>query len=158
VTSVEFAVPQANVRVLPPPPTRGRSTGRSWLPVAATGAALAAACAYVAAVDPNTSTLFPQCPLHAATGLDCPGCGATRATHALLHGDLTGALDHNALFVLALPLILLAMVNWFLRAAGRDVRPIRWSNWMTWVALVAVLGFFLVRNLPGFSYLRAGVS
>ncbi|HVL65207.1 MAG TPA: DUF2752 domain-containing protein, partial [Actinomycetota bacterium] len=28
------------------------------------------------------------CPLKATTGIDCPLCGATRATFALLRGDV----------------------------------------------------------------------
>ena len=34
---------------------------------------------------------FFACPLRAATGLPCPGCGATHAFVLLAHGDLTGA-------------------------------------------------------------------
>ena len=50
-----------------------------------TAGLLAAAGLYL--VNPNT-THVPLCPLHAVTGLWCPLCGATRASYALVHGQL----------------------------------------------------------------------
>jgi hypothetical protein len=47
--------------------------------------------------DPSTAGIFPVCPLLAVTGFACPGCGMTRGLHALLHGDVVGALDYNLL-------------------------------------------------------------
>jgi hypothetical protein len=38
---------------------------------------------------------YPQCPIHQYFHLDCPGCGATRALAALLHGHLLEALRLN---------------------------------------------------------------
>lgn len=46
---------------------------------------------------------MPQCPVHMLTGLQCPGCGAQRLIHALLHGDIVGAWHANAFLLLALP-------------------------------------------------------
>jgi hypothetical protein len=37
------------------------------------------------------------CPLKAMTGLPCPGCGMTRATVALLHGDLATSFHFHPL-------------------------------------------------------------
>ena len=37
------------------------------------------------------------CTFHRMTGLDCPGCGATRATHELLHGRIVAAWRRDAL-------------------------------------------------------------
>ena len=72
--------------------------------------AAAAGCAYVAVADPNsTASWYPQCPFKALTGLDCPGCGVTRALHALLTGHPLRALDHNALVAVA---VVLGLV-WF---------------------------------------------
>jgi hypothetical protein len=37
-----------------------------------------------------------HCPVNSALGLDCPGCGLTRAALALLQGDLGSALSLHA--------------------------------------------------------------
>ena len=58
--------------------------------------------------DPNApGSLLPPCPFATLTGLFCPGCGATRALHALLHLDVAGAFAMNPLLVLCLPLLAL---------------------------------------------------
>jgi hypothetical protein len=60
---------------------------------------------------PAQYPFYPSCPFFACTGLLCPGCGATRALAALLHGHLHEALQWNALFVLVIvPLALVYSV------------------------------------------------
>src|SRR5436190_16352264 len=49
--------------------------------------------------DPAGHGFYPVCAFHQVTGLLCPGCGATRALHQILHGHLTDALRLNAFFV-----------------------------------------------------------
>ena len=39
--------------------------------------------------------LIPNCFFHAFTGYYCPGCGGTRATFALLHGDILKSLFYH---------------------------------------------------------------
>ena len=79
--------------------------------------------------DPNAAgSPFPPCMFHAFTGLYCIGCGLTRALHALVHGDLAGALAMNPLGVLMLPLMDVAM------------EPKLWL----WV----LPGYWVARNLP----------
>lgn len=55
------------------------------------------------ACDPSSSSLLPRCTFLSLTGYKCPGCGSQRALHALLHGDLVGALGYNAMLVMAVP-------------------------------------------------------
>jgi hypothetical protein len=106
--------------------------------------------AVVGLVDPSRHTVTPPCPLRTMTGLDCPLCGATRATHALLQGHLVKALDFNALYVLALPIVAVLAAWWLLRGhlpAFTERPAVRWT-----VIAVAVL-FAVARNLPAFSVL-----
>jgi hypothetical protein len=104
---------------------------------------------------PGGVDLVPPCPLHALTGLDCPLCGATRATRALLlHGDIRHALDLNALYVVALPVIALVLVLWLLRGRVPSLLGNRRATAI--LGMTAVL-FGVARNLPfaPFRYLRA---
>jgi hypothetical protein len=90
----------------------------------AVGALTLCSLAYVGLVDPNQPGHYPLCPTKALTGLDCPGCGGLRATHALVTGDVVGALDHNALVVLViLPLAVAAWVAWLVRCWREPMEP-----------------------------------
>ena len=102
-------------------------------------------------VNPNT-THVPLCPLHAATGLCCPLCGATRAAYALLHGDLGTALHDNLLLVAVLPLVLVAW--WRRPGQGQDPDhgPLLPRPVFRTVLMLAVV-FAVLRNLPVGSWL-----
>lgn len=117
----------------------------------ATGGALAAAAVGVAVFDPSSpNSRFPPCAFHLVTGLWCPGCGLTRGTHALLRGDLLGALSVNVFTPLVLVAIVAAWGTWTLRSFGRQVRnPVhRLPRWAGPALLVAFVVFGIVRNLP----------
>lgn len=96
-------------------------------------------------VDPRTARFAPVCPLHAATGLHCPGCGTGRALHALVHGDLGRAIRLNVLTVVAIPVFLVLAARAALRPREALPPPPLWLQ----LALFALLAaFFLARNLP----------
>jgi hypothetical protein len=100
-------------------------------------------------VDPGELQL-PLCGMYRMTGLHCPGCGATRATHALLHARLGEAMHQNVLFVLCLPVAGYAAISeWRRRRTGRPL-PGDLSRRSTLFVLIAVLAivFFVLRNLP----------
>ncbi|QPL04500.1 MULTISPECIES: DUF2752 domain-containing protein [Actinomyces] len=88
------------------------------------------------------------CPVHRLTGFWCPLCGGTRATRALLHGDLLTAVGYNPVAPVVLALAAAVAVRWVLsRRAGRE-RPILTGREM--VALFCLAGAFgVARNLPG---------
>jgi hypothetical protein len=139
----------------PPAPPR-TPNWRGGLQPLGLAAIATAGCAYTLLVNPNRSSAYPQCPLHALTGYDCPGCGLTRSVYALLHGEIGRAIDHNVLVVLLLPLAVLGFATWTARRLGYRTPDLpRWRPWMTVAAAVIVFGFMIVRNLPGFEYLRA---
>jgi Protein of unknown function (DUF2752) len=68
--------------------------------------ALLAGLAVVYKFPPTEYAFYPRCPFYATTHWLCPGCGSTRALHALLHADLQAALHYNFLFTLLAPFVL----------------------------------------------------
>ena len=114
-------------------------------------------------VDPESSSLFPKCPFHLLTGLECPGCGSQRAIHSLLNGDMRAAVHYNLLLVLAIPylglLAALEMIRHILlpvnvpekikskvsRGISKAV-AILYHGRAAWIVLTVVLLFWLLRN------------
>jgi hypothetical protein len=54
---------------------------------------------------------LPFCPLASVLGVPCPGCGLTRATLALAHGELRHALELHPLVLVLAPLFIGAMCS-----------------------------------------------
>ena len=107
--------------------------------------------------DPSSNPgYFPKCRFYEVTGLRCAGCGATRATHHLLHGNLGSAFYYNSLFVMALPVSAWFVAQHFWRRwRNRPPTPRIWRRhaWTAGVAIMLVLVFSVVRNLPGWPLL-----
>jgi hypothetical protein len=109
--------------------------------------------ALVYCFNPSTHHFYPVCEFHRLTGLNCPGCGGTRALYALLHGDLVTALRDNALAVVGLAGTGLR-AGWFAlnRLRGRrngDFFPARYLAPL----LIVMAVFGVLRNLPAFNFL-----
>ena len=106
--------------------------------------------------DPSAAgSLFPSCVFHDLTGWYCPGCGITRALHALAHFDLWRALAMNAFLVLSLPLLAAMALHGLTQRAwlpARIRRVLFDGRW--WIAALVVFG--VLRNLPGFAFLAPG--
>ena len=114
----------------------------------------AAALALVMLSSRHPSGWVPECPTHAYLGVVCPGCGSTRATHFLLNFRVMDAIAHNPLLVfVGVPLgVWYAVELVSVVARGRRLRPLIRSprvEWVAWIALGVVVGFGVVRNLPG---------
>lgn len=133
-------------------PTPARGPRRALLPLAIGASALAVAIGVQTVFDPFR-THIPLCALHQLTGLDCPGCGAIRAVHALLAGDPLLALRSNALIVTAIPLIAAGLLTWTVRRT----RGLRTDLMPSRAALLVLTGiavlFAVLRNLPVFWFL-----
>lgn len=127
------------------------------LPVVLAGALLVAAglglVAMIFLFNPSTHGFYPICMFHRLTGLNCPGCGMTRASHALLHGDFKQALKDNALFVAMLAIGTI----WGVRLAARAMRQqpvsLKIAPTALWWLLGAAILFGVLRNLPGWEWL-----
>ena len=93
---------------------------------------------------PGAHTLYPICLFQYWTHLDCPGCGSTRALYALLHGHVNEAADENVLFLLLLPVLLLAGATLYLPTLRVYWQRINQPRWFLFIILL----FWLLRNLP----------
>lgn len=91
----------------------------------------------------------PTCLLKLTTGLDCPGCGGTRALWYVLHADLPAAARHHFLFVFALPFLAYLFVAWAgNQAFGWRLPELRLSSKVIVGFMGAWLAFSVLRNLP----------
>ncbi|MFG1778359.1 DUF2752 domain-containing protein [Micromonospora sp. NPDC049051] len=120
------------------------------VPLAALGC-VAAGIGYALISDPTRSApdAAPTCLLKLTTGLDCPGCGGTRALWYVLHADLPAAARHHFLFVFALPFLAYLFVAWAGKQAfGWRLPELRISSRVIGVFLAAWLAFTILRNLP----------
>src|ERR1700690_3881863 len=80
---------------------------------------------------------YPVCVFHALTGLQCPGCGGTRAMYHLLHGDFGGAFRMNPLLFAVAPFTAVSL-RWP-RVAAHPATG--------WIAAIVVIAFWIGRNL-----------
>jgi uncharacterized protein DUF2752 len=117
------------------------------------GMAIVGAGAFVYFFNPSTNGFYPICQFHKLTGLNCPGCGMTRALYALLHGDFSLALKDNALFIFTLAALaargaLFAVKHFSCKPAGQFISPKT-----LWAFLIVAAVFTVLRNLPAFSFL-----
>ncbi len=98
--------------------------------------------------EPSGQLYYPRCLLYVATGLQCPGCGILRSTHALMNGRWGDAWRLNPLWVSLLPWMGWGVVAGILRGMGLRA----WQPWARpWaIGVVAGLGmaYAVVRNVP----------
>jgi hypothetical protein len=121
------------------------------------GAALAFAGIGAVAVlyffDPTKSHFYPVCQFYQLTGLYCPGCGATRASYQLLHGNFLMALHDNALYVISLAALAVRALWVGKQKIGRQYVRFFIPPLALWVFLAMAVVFVVLRNLPAFSFL-----
>ena len=127
---------------------------KAWklLPLLAIGLIIAAV-VFVHRNEPvGNKEYFPQCGFKNATGLDCPGCGGLRATHALTHLQLKDAFQFHPGYILSLPivgyLIFLWGREWWRR--GEMPMPLAQAEChrpLTWIAVIFI-SVGMARNIP----------
>jgi hypothetical protein len=85
-----------------------------WLAPVGVLLCVAGGVAYTLLMDPTASDAEsrPTCVMKMLTGFDCPGCGGTRAAWYLLHGNVSAAARHHAIFVFAVPFLIWMYIAW----------------------------------------------
>jgi len=103
--------------------------------------------------NPSTHGFYPVCLFHKLTGLNCPGCGGTRAAYQLLHGHLLNALRDNALFIFALAGLMVRGAWFAARKMRHQPATLGVPPKALWAFLAVAVVFSVLRNLPMFSFL-----
>jgi Protein of unknown function (DUF2752) len=136
-----------------PPKISNATSANNLFAAIVLGAVALGIAAIIFFFNPTTHGFYPVCQFHKLTGLNCPGCGATRALYALLHGNFLTALRDNALFVSGIFWLVLRG-TWFAAKKFRgqptaDFFPTK----LLWPLLFITFVFTVLRNLPAFSFL-----
>jgi len=96
---------------------------------------------------PQRFSFYPPCPIYIFFHLQCPGCGATRALAALLHGNLREALYDNALFTVTFPFVAFWSIRNYLHFL--EHKPFNWHRLpqpAIYTAILCLAAFMVVRN------------
>jgi len=122
-----------------------------WAAPAAIAACFVGAASYVWISNPTDSGAsdISTCVIKLTTGLDCPGCGGTRAFFYLMHGNIPEAARHHAMAVFAAPFLVWLYLAWTVKFVwGRTLPVPRLSAKTIGVFLAAWAIFMVARNLP----------
>jgi hypothetical protein len=85
----------------------------------------------LAAIPTDIIAMLPVwCPWRTLLGIECPGCGMTRAISAALHGNLAAAIAFNRGVVFVLTALAIAAI-----AGVHDMLPRCVSRSLAWIPL-----------------------
>ncbi len=98
--------------------------------------------------DPGVTehNLYPSSFFRELTGFYCPGCGATRALHQILHGNLKAALALNPLIVIFLPYFIYLFFNAYL-LDNRKIIDQNLNNKNLSICAIIFLMYGIIRNI-----------
>ena len=119
--------------------------------------------------SPTQYSIFPPCMAYKLTGLHCPGCGLTRATHCMLNGEFRQAVAYNLFAPILVPALAFmigsSIWRWLWsdpqapispRTLTQDVTGQRRRGWLAAAGgisiLVLFLGFWVLRNIPAYPF------
>lgn len=112
------------------------------------GAVLLLLAAYVYySYDPSHSELFPKCPFLTLTGWKCPGCGSQRALHQLMHGNIVGAFQYNAMMVCAIPAVLILLLAEWKRCRWPHFYSLVNHPWVVLAVAILAITWWIGRNI-----------
>ena len=121
--------------------------------MAVAGLILGFALYLVAQNPPTDDSYYPKCISYKFTSIHCPGCGSTRALHALLNANFEQAFAYNAVLVALLPLGLFVLLRKLWHMAW-GTRPARLPGfvWVPRILAIVFVLFWILRNIPVYPF------
>lgn len=131
---------------------QNKSTKIKTLKILAVAVFLIAAALLYYSFNPELSRFFPPCLFKTATGYKCPGCGAQRAIHHLLHFDIVNAFLKNPLLVIALPYLTIGLTVEYTNIGKHypKIRQILFGRIAIYISLFLVVTYWITRNIFDF--------
>jgi uncharacterized protein DUF2752 len=109
---------------------------------------------YLFVFEPGRTGFFPPCMFRLLTGMQCPGCGTTRALHEITHGHLKAAFMLNPLLLLASPFLIYAFLRYSaIVMRGGVPRKNALPAPYIYAIFFIVLGFWIFRNTPFYPFI-----
>jgi hypothetical protein len=122
-----------------------------WAAPAAIAVCFGGAAGYVLVSNPTDAGAgdLPSCLIKLTTGLDCPGCGGTRAFYFLMQGNVPEAARHHVMAVFAAPFLVWLYVAWAIKhVTGKSIAAPKITAKAMSLYLAAWGVFMVVRNIP----------
>lgn len=123
----------------------------SWIVFLCVNAAALAALAMgyflIPLLSAHVGGIFSFCFIHDICHMYCMTCGATRATMALLAGDLLSALRYHAALVWTYAALLVIDIRALVRILRKKERPFLLPSAVWWGLLAVFCVYVLVRNI-----------
>jgi hypothetical protein len=122
-----------------------------WTAPVAIFTCFAGAASWVLVSNPTSAGAgdISTCLVKLTTGLDCPGCGGTRAFYYLLQGNVPEAARHHFVAVFAAPFLVWLYLAWSVKHIwGKEIPRPRIGSRTIAVFVAAWAVFMVVRNLP----------
>lgn len=114
-------------------------------------AALLAFTVYVYFSDPFAGEgSVTLCAFHAITGLDCPGCGMTRAAWLLMHGHPIESLKQNPFLFIIFIAAYMGFAELSPHMIGKKLPQLTIPDWLLIVLCSVVAVYSVVRNVLKF--------
>lgn len=115
---------------------------------------LIAGAVYLFIFEPGRTGFFPLCPFRQLTGLQCPGCGTTRALHELAHGHFAAAFMLNPLLLIASPFLIWAFLRYTVTGLKGGVpRKNALPAPYIYAIFFVVVSFWIFRNTPYYPFI-----
>lgn len=103
--------------------------------------------------NPSETNMFPKCPVYAASGIYCPGCGSQRAAHKILNGNIIEGVRHNYMIVLlAMVLVYQGFIYVVNDVLGKNMTNLLHKSKVTFSILIIVILFWVLRNIDIFPF------
>jgi len=102
---------------------------------------------------PTDHDFYPKCVSYQITSIHCPGCGTTRALHALLNLRVEQAFAYNAVGVSLLPVgFFLLLRHLWHRAWGTTPGRLPGFVWGPKIIAIVFISFWILRNIPVYPF------